>query len=210
MMEKLVDIGFDTFALKLNGGTLHIKKPLSGISGETSVGTVSIVDGTYLTGDTTHYLITDSTVYSWDGSTLDDTGFSSPPEKNGDFAAITDDGTDLYLVTTNGEVFSLTTGGVWTHITTVDGSVEAEYGSASVVTISGTDYLMIGTYNGHYQMELTSYTFTESPDDYAASYPELASALVYQVYQAPSNDDIYLATQNGLWKRTGSGKFERQ
>src|SRR6056297_2513525 len=44
---KIMDIGNDTFALKLSGGTLHINSDLAVISG-TSVGTVSIVGGTNL------------------------------------------------------------------------------------------------------------------------------------------------------------------
>ncbi|MFO7731222.1 MAG: hypothetical protein R6V86_10710, partial [Spirochaetia bacterium] len=206
-------IGDDTFALKLNAGTLHINSNLTGISG-TSVDTVSIVGGTdFVNGSVTHYLISDSTVYSWDGTTLDGSSFSDPPERTGDFAAITDDGTDLYLVTTTGQVFSAESPWNeedWTYITTVDGSVDADYGAASVVDISGTDHLMIGTDDGYYLMELDG-TLIESPDDYEASYPELGSALVYQVYQTTNADeDIYLATQNGLWKRTGPTEFERQ
>ena len=205
---KLMDIGNDTFALKLSGGTLHINSDLAVISG-TSVGTVSIVGGTNLVNASiTHYLISDSTVYSWDGTALDGSTFIDPPEKTGVFAAITNDGENLYLVTTSGQVFSSPDGGAWNHIITVDGSVEAEYGAASVVDISGTDRLMIGTDDGYYLMELDG-TLIASPDDYAASYPELAEALVHQVYQT-TGGDIYLATQNGLWKRTGPLAFERQ
>ncbi|MCF7949069.1 MAG: hypothetical protein K9M94_10840 [Spirochaetia bacterium] len=213
---KLIDIGNDTFALVVRGSTdptLYITNDLTTPPAVTDAGnvvdTVSIVGGTNL-GSTTHYLISDSTVYSWDSSspnTLADLSLSNP-EKTGNFAAITSNGIDtLYLVTTSGQVFS-SDGTSLVYITTVGGSVEAEYGAASVVDISGPK-LMIGTDDGYYLMELNG-TIIESPDDYAASYPELAAALVHQVYQKTATDDIYLATENGLWKRTATGEFERQ
>jgi len=210
---KLVDIGNGAYALTLSGGTLHISNSLTDLSQTTSVGSVSIVGGTNVGGMTySHYLITDSSVYGSDGTNLSTpiafTNLSST-DKTGDFAAITDDGTNLYLITTTGQVFSSTDGSNWTYRNSVGESVDVDFGAASYVTIDGTDYLIIGTFNGYYQMALDG-TITESPDGYAASYPELAEALVYQVYQAPSNNDIYLATQNGLWKRTDSGEFERQ
>lgn len=210
---NLIDIGSSTYSLSLNGGSLHIDSNLTNLSAS-SGGTATITGGTYLSGNTTHYLISKSSVYSSDGLTLDDPAltFTSSTDKNGDFAAITSNGTDtLYLVTTSGQVFSSIDGSNWTYLNSVGESVDADFGAASIVTIGVTDYLMIGTSDGHYQMELSGgYTFTETPDDYAASYPELASAMVYQVYQGPTSGEIFLATENGLWKRTGPAAYERQ
>src|SRR6056297_865777 len=77
---KLMDIGSDNFALKLNGETLHISSALLDISEQASADSVSIAGGTFLSSGPTHYLISDSTVYSWNGiepATISDIGFTN-------------------------------------------------------------------------------------------------------------------------------------
>jgi hypothetical protein len=51
---------------------------------------------------------------------------------------------------------------------------------------------------------------TAGPAEFAAKYPELAIALVHDVYTAPSDGTLYLATEFGLWKRNTDGSFSRQ
>lgn len=180
-----------------------------------------VFDGTELSDTTTYYVISETAIYyTGDITTTDlveETTLSFNVEKSGNFVSISDDGTNLYLVTSSGQVYLSTDASSWTYIDSA-GDTPVE-GSSVVVDIGGTEYLIIGTENGYYEMEVGSSTVVRptqtasasTPDSFAANYPDLAQALVYEVYPSIKDNDVfYLATQNGLWKRTSSGEFQRQ
>lgn len=182
--------------------------------------TDDVFDGTQLTD---HYLISEDNIYKGTLGFLDDVavveGTSiafSGQAKSGTFRSITNDGSNLFLVTSSGQVYSGTDGTDWTYIDSTGD--EAVQGSTAIVNIDGTDYLLIGTDDGYYEMEIGSGSVTKpnltidtvTSDSFAATYPELSNALVFDIYASSNPNVFYLATENGLWKRTSAGEFERQ
>lgn len=186
----------------------------------TQTGTVNFLDGADLGG--TYYGISSDTIYS---GVMSGTPAAVTPtfdtDASGDYRALVTDSEateNIYLTTSTGQLYSSTDGTNWTLI--VD-DIEGDpvNGSMDIVDVGGTDYLIIGTDSCYYEMEIggggsvvgpTATADTAGPYEFAAKYPELSIALVYDVYTAPSDGTLYLATQFGLYKRLSDGEFERQ
>ncbi len=172
--------------------------------------TDDVFDGTF--NGTDYYLISKNSIYSGTPlGTLDTHAGVSGKE----YKAITASGTDIYLISSDNTIY-LWNGSSWDSKGSVGDDVVD--GSLAVVNIDTLDYLIIGTENGYYEMEVGSSTVvgptqtaaTSTPEAFAANYPDLAQALVYEVYPSATSGVFYLATQNGLWKRTTGGEFQRQ
>ena len=161
--------------------------------------------------------------------TLFGTDFAIPPltaqtpnfdiSVSGDFSGIALDGSnDFYISTSSGQIYISSDNGVnWTLVNTISDDIPTE-NSLQVVTVELTEYLLIGTNNGYYEMEIGT-TIISRPSatvsvlDFETSYPELATELVYEVYQSAdgvAGDYFYLATSKGLWKRNTDGTFSKQ
>jgi hypothetical protein len=141
---------------------------------------------------------------------------ANPASFSGTYTGLATTGSDIYMTTSTGQIFYGTTV-LWTLAGTITDDAPV-MGALEVVTIDATDYLIIGTVNGYYEMEIgtttiNSPTSTTSILDFATSYPDLSTALVYEVYQSAAGitgSYFYLATSNGLWKRLADGTFEKQ
>lgn len=138
-------------------------------------------------------------------------------DATGVFRAITvDTSNNFYLSTISGEIFkSDTTGRNWLSEGSISTNIPTK-GALEVVNI-GDEFLIIGTNNGYYEMNITSAgsivgpTETTSNSEFDTSYPELADGLVHEVYASSAEANVfYLATANGLWKRIADGTFHKQ
>jgi len=166
-------------------------------------------------GDAGDYLISADTLYEGTFGSLD-VAVSPPADKSGDYCSLASDGTDIFLTTSSGQVYS-SDGSTWTLEDTISGR-EPVAGSLAVVTIDLIDYLIIGTEDGYYEWEIgtaevvgpTDTASTSDPDEFAAAYPDLTAALVYWVYPSTLEANVfYLGTSNGLWRRNTDGTFEK-
>jgi len=180
-------------------------------------GTINFIDGAELGG--TYFGISRDTIYS-DALNASPSALSPVFDigVSGDYRALFSDteGTEnIYLTTSTGQVYSSTDGTSWTQIGDI--TDEPVRGSMDIVAVGATDYLIIGTEDGYYEMALgggsvvgpTATADTAGPSEFAAKYPELSIALVFDVYTT-SGGTLYLATQEGLWKRNADGSFSRQ
>jgi hypothetical protein len=180
---------------------------------------VAFLDAAKLGG--TYYGISKDTLYSDVMSTTPSVALAPTfdPAVSGDFRALCTDNEaseHIYLTTSAGQVYQSTDASSWSLL--ADIADEPVVGSMDIVTIESNKYLIIGTNNGYYEMEVgtssvtgpTVTADTAGPAEFAAKYPELAIALVHDVYTAPSDGTLYLATEFGLWKRNTDGSFSRQ
>ena len=227
---KLIDIGDNTYALRVGKSTdpqLYLindlsTNPLDAANKVADDDAFAAIDGTFL--DSSHYIISDTDIYSCsEGSLTDISVLTFSPtgdtEKSGDFAAITNDGTNLYTITSSGQVFRSTDGSSWDYIDSV--SENPSESSAAVFTDStDTKYLLIGTNDGYFELNLseteasvvgpTETASTSDPQSFEAAYPDLAQSMVFDIWVSSADDVFYLATENGLWQRTSSEDFRRQ
>ena len=182
----------------------------------TSQGGYDLFDAAELSG--IYYLISADAIYSitnLGGASITELSTDFDESTDGRFSAIAGDGSTLYLTTSGGQVYSSPDGENWTLIT--DSIDTPEEGSLAVVTIGTTDYLIIGTDECYYELDLstpgaeavrpTATADTSDPDEFDANYPDLAAAMVLCVYPS-SGGKFYLGTSNGLWVRTSDGSFE--
>jgi hypothetical protein len=180
---------------------------------------IAFLDAAKLGG--TYYGISKDTLYSDVMSTTPSVALAPTfdPAVSGDFRALCTDNEaseHIYLTTSAGQVYQSTDASSWSLL--ADIADEPVVGSMDILDVGGTDYLIIGTNNGYYEMEIgtasvtgpTVTADTAGPAEFAAKYPELAIALVHDVYTAPSDGTLYLATEFGLWKRNTDGSFSRQ
>ena len=182
---------------------------------ETNVTTL-VHDG--VSGDASEdFLISPGALYGNVFGTLSELTPSSLAGVSGDYRGLASDGSNnLYLTTSSGQIYSSPDGGdaTWTLEDTI--SSEPVQGSLAVVDIGGTDYLIIGTDDGYYEMEIgvsvalgpTVTADTADPDEFAAKYPDLAASLILKVYPSATADVFYLGTEKGLWRRNAAGSFE--
>lgn len=164
-----------------------------------------------------HFLISSDAIYgSLFGVAL--SAQTEPTGVDGDYCGLATDGADIYLTTSGGQVFKWD-GAAWSLSGTISDD-EPVRGSLEVVTLGGTtDYLIIGTDNGYYEMNITASgsivepTATTSVENFSATYPDLTTELIFEVYQSAAGvtgEYFYLATSGGLWKRLANGTFVRQ
>jgi hypothetical protein len=110
-------------------------------------------------------------------------------------------------------------------------NVAASPESIRVVSISGTQYLIIGSANGYYECDLStdptpSNWNIQRPSDataditdsssFDAKYPDLNVSYVFSVLESSTADVFYLgvgkesgAILGGLWRRNADGTFEK-
>ncbi|MDY7029680.1 MAG: hypothetical protein SVR04_15420 [Spirochaetota bacterium] len=181
----------------------------------TAAGTVEgftdiVFDGA--SGTAGDYLISADTLYEDTFGSLVAAAYP-PADKSDDYRGIASDGADIFLTTSSGQIYSSPDGGTWTLEDTI--SAEPVAGSLAVVTIGVTDYLIIGTDEGYYEMnidaadpEAVEPTATTIPE-FEAAYSDLALALIHYVYPSSAADVFYLGTQAGLWRRNSDGTFEK-
>ncbi|MFW6207283.1 MAG: hypothetical protein ACOC7X_01155, partial [Spirochaetota bacterium] len=179
-----------------------------------------VFDGTQH-GSNEHYLISSTDIFSGNPGAIDDmsdtTGISGK-----EYKSITYGGAELYLITQDGYVYSSSDGSNWSVVDSDAIDQEPRKSSAAVVTIESKEYLIVGVEDGgYYELNITDATNdvvtptetvdTDTANNFAAKYPELASATVFDVYpSADTPGEFYLGTENGLWKRTSNGEFQRQ
>ncbi len=225
---KLIEIDNNHFAFMLgsqanSSAELYLIEDISNPLAESNRADTYFyaVDGTYL-GDT-FYLISKSAIYSCQESSVTTVNSISPSfsgtESDFDIdseglVAITNDHTNLFLITAGGKVFSSTNGSDWELIDSVS---DTPYEDS--VMVFG-DFLIFGTNDGYYELNLTAdepviagpteTADTDDPESFAAAYPDLSPSLVFDVFVSPTQEGVfYLATENGLWKRTAAGQFNR-
>jgi hypothetical protein len=176
-----------------------------------------ILDGSSSVGIGEDLLISDSTIFGTSFGGL--VSPTIPPVAfdvavSGDFCAIANDATNFFLTTTSGQIYKGTVGGGFTLEGTISTDIPSN-GSLEVDSFGGTDYLIIGTNNGYYEMNISTSTIsspsaTTSVPDFSTSYPELATVLVYEVYPLATAEVFYLATSKGLWIHNADGTFDKQ
>lgn len=171
---------------------------------------INIIDGSSGTND---LLISTSNIYGVAfGGVL--TEQANPASISGNLTGIATTGADLYISTSGGQIFSGTTGS-WTLEGTIVDDIPSS-GSLEIVTVNLKEYLIIGTNNGYYEMNITDSGSIVNPIettsvlDFTTSYPELATDLIFEVYPSATANVFYLATSNGLWKRNSDGTFSKQ
>lgn len=176
-----------------------------------------LIDGASHTAGGVNILISTDDLYGITIGSLDSVTVPSPATKSGDFCGITVDANDdFYLTTSTGQIFrSIDDGVTWTSSGTISNATPVS-GSLEVVTIGAKEYLIIGTEDGYYEMNITDTgsvvapTQTTTETEFETAYPELATSLIYEVYPSGTPDVFYLATENGLWKRNTTGTFSKQ
>ena len=172
-----------------------------------------IVDGA--SNGSVDILISSGSIFGTSHGSLASYSFSADILKSGDFQAITvDSGNNFYITTYSGQIYiSTDNGSTWTRKDDI-GTISGE--SSLEVVILGDEFLIIGTDDGYYEMNITSSgsvikpTETTSISDFDTSYPELATELVFEVYPSSTANVFYLATSKGLWKRNTNGTFSKQ
>lgn len=158
-------------------------------------------------------LISDSSIYGTDFSgVLTALTPTFVGAVSGKYRGLATDGTKFFFTTSSGQIYSGTAASF-----NLEGTIgdEPVSGSLEVVNIDGTDFLIIGTLNGYYEMNISTSNIstpseTTSIDEFDTSYPELSLELVSEVYASSETNTFYLSTSNGLWKRNTDGKFSKQ
>jgi predicted small secreted protein len=191
----------------------------SGDFTESSITSVDIIDGA--SNGTEDLLISIDTIYGSDfsGALSAQAIPSDITNMTGAFRGMASNGTTIYFSTSSGQIYSGTIAGGFTLQGTITDSSPVT-GSLEVVLITidsvQTEFLIIGTENGLYEMEIDVTALITKPSkitsisDFYATYPDLATESIFKIYQSAAgilNSTFYLATSEGLWKRGTDGKF---
>ena len=146
----------------------------------------------------------------------DGTNFSIFPVTGGDLKTAIDektalggiyaDGTNIYITTKTGYVMSGLDTTVATGINNVNTTAleNSKLGPLGIVDISGTDYLLIGSDGGFFEMDLSSETpAPATPTEATIGVTEYFSVDLYtevvHSILADGSDGFYIGTSNGLW-----------
>ncbi len=138
-------------------------------------------------------------------------------DATGELRGITIDTTNnfFYIINSSGDLYKSDVNGQnWVSVNSISEHISYN-GALGNDIIDLTEYLIIGTDNGYYEMEIGTTTIskpsaTTSVLDFDTSYPELATELVFEVYPSSTANEFYLATSKGLWKRNTDGTFTKQ
>ena len=169
--------------------------------------TLPVIDGAY--DGTNYYLISSnytgsSEIYTTNGTSNINaisgttTGFDYTKALGGIIA----NGSDLYISNRSGILNKSVDGTTWTAVNTT-ALANTKLGDMAIVDIGGTNYLLIASNGGFYEMNLSGGTpVSPTAATIGSTVYEsvnLYTELVYSIFSSSAANTFYIGSSNGLW-----------